>query len=64
MLRLVLTSTFLIASNVHTKNTVDIITDIAAEAIVIFSVSEVPAIILLSRGYGLIRAVPLFHLKS
>lgn len=64
MLRLVLTSTFLIASNVYTKNTVDIITDIAAEAIVIFSVSEVPAIILFSRGYGLIRAVPLFHLKS
>lgn len=33
MLRLVLTSTFLIASNIYTKNMVDIITDTAAEAI-------------------------------
>lgn len=54
---------FLIARNVHTKNTVDLSTAIAAEATVI-SVSEVSAIILFSRGYGLIRAVPLFHLKS
>lgn len=61
MLRLLLTSTFLIARNVYTKNTVDLSTDIAAEATVIFSVSE---IIFFPRGYGLIRAVPLFHLKS
>lgn len=64
MLGLVLTSTFLIASNVYTKNMVDIISDIAAEAKVIFSVSEVPVIILFTSRYGLIRAVPLFHLKS
>lgn len=64
MLRLLLTSTFLIARNVYTKNTVDLSTDIAAETTVIFSVSEVSAIILFSRGYDLIRAVPLFHLKS
>lgn len=64
MLRLLLTSTFLIARNVPTKNTVDLSTDITAKATVIFSVSEVSAIILFSRGYGLIRAVSLFHLKS
>lgn len=63
-LGLLLTSTFLIARNVYTKNTADLSTDIAAEATVIFSASEVSAIILFSRGYGLIRAVPLFHLKS
>lgn len=55
---------FLIARNVHTKNAVDLSPDIAAEATVIFSVSQVSARILFSRGYGLIRAVPLFHLKS
>lgn len=64
MLRLVLTSPFLIVSNVYTKTTVHIITDSAAEAIVIFSVSGVHGVILFSRGYGLIRTVPLFHLKS
>lgn len=54
---------FLIARNVYTKNTADLSTDTAAEGTVI-SVSEISAIISFSRGYGLIRAVPLFHLKS
>lgn len=64
MVRLLLTSTFLIARNVYMKNIADLNTDIVAETTVIFSVSEVSAIILFSRGCGLIRAVPLFHVKS